>query len=168
MKRLILMRHAKSSWTDPYASDHDRPLNGRGKRSADAIGAWMCEKDYIPDEVLSSDAERTRETWQRVTTAFDAPATPSWHRALYLAGTTTMLEHLKKAKHTTVMMIGHNPGIASFAAGIVKSPPNDPEFCRYPTAATLVCDFDIDNWAQADWAQAEFVDFIVPRRLGIN
>ena len=61
--RLILMRHAKSSWDSPGLDDHERPLNGRGCRSAKAIGAWLNDHGYLPDLVLSSDAERTRETW---------------------------------------------------------------------------------------------------------
>ena len=61
--RLILTRHAKSSWDSPVAGDHARPLNERGRKSAKAIGQWLSGKGYEPVLVLSSDAERTRETW---------------------------------------------------------------------------------------------------------
>ena len=60
-RRLILMRHAKSSWDNPFAEDHQRPLNGRGKRSAKAIGEWLRAQGYLPDQILSSSATRTRE-----------------------------------------------------------------------------------------------------------
>ena len=60
--QLILMRHAKSSWDDPAAADFDRPLNGRGRRSAKALGHWLRQRGWLPDRVLCSSARRTRET----------------------------------------------------------------------------------------------------------
>ena len=62
MKRLILTRHAKSSWDDPLMSDHDRPLNERGKAAAADLGQWLASRGYVPSEVLCSDAVRTRAT----------------------------------------------------------------------------------------------------------
>ena len=70
-KRLILTRHAKSSWDDPAMADHDRPLNDRGKAAAADLGAWLASRGYIPGEVLCSDAQRTRSTWSGI-----APARP--------------------------------------------------------------------------------------------
>jgi phosphohistidine phosphatase len=66
MKRLILTRHAKSAWDDPAMADHDRPLNERGKAAAADLGQWLASRDYIPQEVLCSDAERTRKTWSGI------------------------------------------------------------------------------------------------------
>ena len=63
MRRLILMRHAKSSWADPGQRDFDRPLNARGVRSAPLLGAWLRERGHVPDAALVSTARRTRETW---------------------------------------------------------------------------------------------------------
>ena len=60
--RLILIRHAKSSWANPGQGDHARPLNPRGRRAATAIGGWLADKGYVPDLILCSDAQRTRET----------------------------------------------------------------------------------------------------------
>ena len=61
-KRLILIRHAKSSWSDPFADDHARVLNKRGIASARAVGAWLAENDYVPQMILCSDSARTQET----------------------------------------------------------------------------------------------------------
>ena len=72
MKRLILTRHAKSSWDDPLMSDHDRPLNERGKAAAADLGQWLASRGYVPDQVLCSDALRTRKTWSGI-----APALPA-------------------------------------------------------------------------------------------
>ena len=62
-RRLIIMRHAKSSWTSGALSDHERPLNARGIRDAPRVGAALVKRGWLPQLVLSSDSERTRETF---------------------------------------------------------------------------------------------------------
>ncbi len=109
--KLILMRHAKSSWDYPLQSDHDRVLNERGRESAVAIGKWLRTLDHEPDETLSASAARTRETFDLV--GFDCEA--KFTRSLYLAGAHIMLKELQNATGQTVLMLGHNPGIAEFA-----------------------------------------------------
>lgn len=165
MKRLILTRHAKSSWDDPLTPDHDRPLNERGKAAAADLGIWLASRGYVPDEVLCSDALRTRKTWSGIAPAL--PGTPLLHLkpALYHAGAEVMLAVLRHATADTVMMIGHNPGIADFARRLVAHPPANLEFSRYPTGATLVCDFAVDSWHDADFGQAATVDFIIPSEI---
>ena len=165
MKRLILTRHAKSSWEDPMTPDHDRPLNARGKAAAADLGQWLASRGYVPDEVLCSDTLRTRKTWSGIAPAL--PGTPilELKPALYHAGPDVMLAVLKHARADCVMMIGHNPGIGEFAARLVAQPPKNTEFGRYPTGATLVVDFAVDNWADVDWATGVADDFIVPRDL---
>ncbi|MFN3955703.1 MAG: SixA phosphatase family protein [Pararhodobacter sp.] len=164
-KRLILTRHAKSSWDDPLTPDHDRPLNERGKAAAADLGAWLASRGYVPDEVLCSDATRTRKTWSGIAPAL--PPTPLLvlKPALYHAGPDVMLAVLRHAQGDCVMMIGHNPGIAEFAARIVAQPPHSLEFRRYPTGATLVASFEIDSWADVAFGQGAARDFIVPREL---
>lgn len=162
MKRLILTRHAKSSWDDPMTPDHDRPLNERGKAAAAELGVWLASRGYVPDEVLCSDALRTRKTWSGLAPAL--PGTPILHLkpSLYNAGPDVMLAVLRHATEDCVMIIGHNPGIAEFATRLVARPPLSPDFTRYPTGATLVADFAIDAWTDANFGQATTVDFIVP------
>jgi len=70
--RLILTRHAKSSWTDPSVEDRDRPLNTRGEKSARAVGKWLAKRGHVPELALVSSSERTRQTWRLVARAFDA------------------------------------------------------------------------------------------------
>src|ERR1700753_1071269 len=74
MRRLLLLRHAKSSWSEPGASDHQRPLNRRGQEAAPRIGAYLKRHKLVPDRVLCSTARRTRETWDLV--AAEMRATP--------------------------------------------------------------------------------------------
>lgn len=165
MKRLILTRHAKSAWDDPLTPDHDRPLNDRGKAAAADLGQWLASRGYVPGEVLCSDALRTRKTWSGIAPAL--PGTPllELKPALYHAGPDVMLAVLRHAAADTVMIIGHNPGIADFAQRLVARAPLNPEFERYPTGATLVVDFVIDDWQQAAFGLGATVDFVIPKEI---
>lgn len=165
MKRLILTRHAKSSWDDPGMADHDRPLNDRGKAAAADLGIWLASRGYVPDEVLCSDALRTRKTWSGIAPALPGTPVLELKPALYHAGPDVMLAVLRHAKGDTVMMIGHNPGIAEFAQRLVARAPSSGDFSRYPTGATLVCDFAVEAWADLGWGMGVVDDFIVPREI---
>ena len=165
MKRLILTRHAKSAWDDPLTPDHDRPLNDRGKTAAADLGQWLASRGYIPGEVLCSDAMRTRKTWSGIAPALPGSPVLELKPALYHAGPDVMLAVLRHATHDTVMIIGHNPGIAEFAARLVVHPPLNAEFARYPTGATLVVDFNVENWTMAGFGAGTAVDFIVPKEI---
>ncbi|WP_170561453.1 SixA phosphatase family protein [Ruegeria atlantica] len=161
-RTLILTRHAKSSWDSPALADHDRPLNKRGRRSASAIGAWLRSNDWLPQEVLSSSSVRTRETWEKMGLHADKVR---FHRTLYHADSADMLRELSGATGQTVLMLGHNPGIASFANQIVKTPPDHARFFDYPTCATTVIHFDIRNWSNVRWHSGNVQGFVIPRAL---
>lgn len=163
MKRLILTRHAKSSWDDPAMSDHDRPLDARGRRAATDLGRWLASRGHVPGEVLCSDARRTRETFDGLAPALPAAPPLQLKPALYHAGPDVMMAVLQQARADVVMVIGHNPGIAEFAHRLVARTPVSPEFRRYPTGATLVVDFAIDGWDELRFGQGVTVDFTVPR-----
>lgn len=164
--RLILTRHAKSSWDSPALDDHDRPLNARGRGSAEKVGAWLAAQGYVPDAVLSSSSARTRETWALMAPHFGTRPQLRWERALYHAGPNTMLEVLRTAPTVgCVLMLGHNPGIAAFAESLVAQEPQHPRFFDYPTAATTVIDFDLPAWGDVDWRKGVAVDFAIPREL---
>lgn len=165
MKRLILTRHAKSSWDDPLTPDHDRPLNERGKAAAADLGIWLASRGYVPGEVLCSDALRTRKTWSGIAPALPGTPVLELKPALYHAGPDVMLAVLRHAKADCVMMIGHNPGIGEFARKLVAHPPVVAEFDRYPTGATLVCDFMVESWEDVVWGTGAVDDFIVPREI---
>lgn len=112
-RRLIIMRHAKSSWTSDAPGDHERPLNPRGQRSAPLVAARLHQLGWIPDAVISSDSRRTRETWQRMADAFaESPVEVEFRHELYLAG----LDELRSMAFEwspdwgTILTLGHNPG----------------------------------------------------------
>ncbi len=160
-RTLILMRHAKSSWGDPGLSDHARPLNKRGRASATALGNWLQAQGHLPDEVLCSSSERTRETLARLD--LSAPAT--FTDALYHAEPERMLALLQAATGDSVLMLGHNPGIAGFAQWLVGHPPAHERFSDYPTGATLVARFGIDSWKELRPGAGRVAGFIIPREL---
>ncbi|MEL6884640.1 MAG: histidine phosphatase family protein [Pseudomonadota bacterium] len=160
-RTLILMRHAKSSWDTPTLSDHERPLNDRGRASASAMGDWLRARGHLPDAAVSSDSTRTGQTF--VGLGFDVPV--DYTRALYHAGPEVMMDVLRNQTAATVLMLGHNPGIADFAGRLVNAPPPHPRFDDYPTCATTVIRFDVDGWNDIGWRNGQPIDFTIPREL---
>lgn len=160
-KTLILMRHAKSSWDDPEQSDHDRPLNKRGRLSADALGNWLRSNGHLPDQALVSSAQRTRETFERL----QVKPAPTVLSALYHASPDVVFSTLRAATGQKVLVLGHNPGIGECANWLVKAAPAHPRFHDYPTGATLVAQFEIDDWQELDPGTGVAIDFAIPREL---
>lgn len=164
MKTLLLMRHAKSSWAEPGRDDHSRPLNGRGRRGAEALGNWIRAQDLIPDEVLCSDAARTQETWRRL----DLGGEATLDGALYHSGSEVLMDRLRGATGNCVLLVAHNPGIADFASRLTEDRPDHPRFAQYPTGATSVLEFDIPSWADLDWGRGKLNSFVIPADLGVT
>lgn len=110
-RRLILMRHAKSSWKQPGLTDHDRPLNGRGRQDAPAMADALVARGWLPDAVVSSTAARTLETWSLMEDRF-SPREFLTSELLYLAGLAAIVEHATRWDDgwSTVLVFGHNPG----------------------------------------------------------
>jgi phosphohistidine phosphatase len=112
MRRLIVMRHAKSAWDTEAPTDHARPLTSRGQRDAGRVAEQLVQLGWVPDQVVSSDAARTLETWERMVQSITGPipfvATP----ALYHAGPEAfraVVGALPDAVRTP-LVLGHNPG----------------------------------------------------------
>ena len=163
--RLILIRHAKSNWDDPFSDDHARVLNTRGLASATAIGQWMADNGYQPDEILCSDARRTAQTADLIIAALPKPPKLRLMHALYHAAPDTLMDTIHRETVTTVALIGHNPGIGMLANMLVADAPDHTRFSGYPTCATTVIDFDITNWTAMQRHSGTCTDFIVPRDL---
>ena len=163
--KLIVTRHAKSSWNNLYLRDHDRPLSKRGRRASKAIGNWLAEKGHIPKIVVSSTSERTRETWERIKRVIPGEYDVRFEASLYHGGTREFTEALSTVYDSPVLVLGHNPGIGYFANSLVNAQPNHKDFWRYPTAATLVCEVPVDKLNQIRIGEAQLIDFVVPREL---
>ena len=158
---LILMRHAKSEWDAPGLADHDRPLNGRGKASAQAMGHWLRAQGYQPQTAIRSSSTRTGRTFAEL--QLDVPV--RFTRTLYHAGPEVMMDVLRDQTAPTVLMLGHNPGIADFADRLVEQPPRHPRFADYPTCATAVVTFDAEGWNDIGWREGQPIDFAIPREV---
>ena len=122
MRRLIVMRHAKSAWDTDAATDHERPLSERGRRDAPRIGERLGELGWIPDLALVSDALRATETWNRAARTLGMLVPVRYLRALYGAGLGAVQQVLETVPDVadTVLILGHNPGferVASWLAG---------------------------------------------------
>ena len=110
--RLILMRHAKSDWAAGSSSDHQRPLNKRGRSAARRVGQLIADAGWTPDLVLCSTATRTRETWERMRKAFPVEVRVENLDSLYLAGMDDLAAALQDIpeQYRTALALGHNPG----------------------------------------------------------
>ena len=169
MKRILLLRHAKSDWKDYTLADFDRPLSPRGRKAAPRVAAWIRGRDLVPDRVLCSAARRTAETWELMVP--ELGEIPVMHRrALYHASPHAILKQLVKQDDgaDTVAVVGHNPGIAEFAYRYSVFG-NDKKIARmrrkYPTGALAVISFRIDRWADLPGASGTLEYYVRPKQL---
>jgi len=166
--RLILLRHAKAEKAEAGMGDHERRLNARGQNDAPMIGAYMARHALIPDRVMVSTAERTRETWQRLAGALGARPQVSFDERLYNAGSEAILvlaKHIKPPVRT-LLVIGHNPGLHNLARLLIAS--GDVEARerlneRLPTAGLAIIDFPVDDWRKVRPHHGRLKVFIDPR-----
>jgi len=160
MKTLLLLRHAKSSWKDSTAADHDRSLNGRGRRAADLIRRFLKQKGLRPDYVLSSTSMRTRET---VEILFDGGTAPPirYEEALYLAAASKLLEVVSRLETdpNRVLLVGHNPGIETLFFQLTRIDE------RFPTATLANITLDIEKWSDAAKAKGKLEWLVTPKQL---
>lgn len=161
--KLIIVRHAKSSWSDQGLRDHDRPLAPRGQRAAAIIGKWLTIKDHQPSAVICSTATRASQTWERISPHLESPEEVRFTSDLYHAGRRQIWKIVQQCELSPLLIVGHNPGFGDFARAAVQEPPRRHEFFRYPTAATAVCTFNAATWSEARMGTAQLVDFTIPR-----
>lgn len=169
MYTLSLLRHAKSSWSDPTLADPARPLNGRGRRAASAVGAWIAASGRIPDEVLCSTAERTRETLERAVRAWPRSVPTHFEGRLYHADPEALLEFARRpgtADHR--MLVGHHPGLHELAVALAaEGDPSDLAALRdhFPTGALAIIELPADRWQAIRPGTGRLLAFVRPREL---
>lgn len=170
MRKVILLRHGKSSWSDPKLDDHDRPLAPRGKRAVPVIGRWLAERGHLPDTVLCSSSRRTRETVGRLAEAVGPLPEPQIDPELYHASPAQLRDRLADLPDhvRSVMVVGHNPGLLALTRKLTNAdvrPRCARAFEHFPTAAAAVLTLDVANWSEIAYHAADFVDFARPREL---
>ena len=144
MKTLYVLRHAKSSWKDLKLSDFERPLNKRGKKAAPVMGKLMLEKGLLPELIISSPAERAKQTANLIKDSAKIHSEIKFDERIYEASTNTLVHILSEvnANISSVMIVGHNPGFEGIV-GILTG-----EYERMPTAALAVIQLNIDSWQE--------------------
>ncbi len=146
MRTLLLLRHAKSSWKNSGVSDHDRPLNKRGKRDAPRVGRLLRRKRLTPGVILSSTAKRAHRTAEEVARwgAFDAAV--QLEQSLYLADPETVVDVVRRASTEAerVLVVGHNPGMEELVGRLTGLSEPEP----MPTAALAHIRLEIDHWKE--------------------
>jgi phosphohistidine phosphatase len=167
MKRLYLLRHAKSSWDDPTLADHDRPLAPRGRRAARVMAEHLRREGIAPELVLCSRSRRTRQTLTAIAPGLGESADARIKPELYAASAADLLEVLREVPDEvgSVMLIGHNPGIQDLALSLAG---DGPEIARvrskFPTAALATLEFRA-SWRELAPRTAELVSFVKPKEL---
>lgn len=171
MRRLMLLRHAKSDWSQAGQRDHERGLSARGQAAAPRIGAHLAERALIPDCVLVSTARRTRNTWKLVADALPACPKIQFDERIYEAEPEDILEVIRDtpASCQSLLVVGHNPGLQDLALLLIKHGHQD-DLGRltekFPTAGLAVIDIPIDDWARLRPGIGRLDSFVTPRALG--
>ena len=169
MKTLLLLRHAKSSWSQPGSKDFDRPLKGKGREAATVIGRHLVASGCVPDAIISSPALRARQTAEgvasAVTGARDNAPMLSFDRSLYEAPTEAILRVARSAgeDRDVLMLVGHNPSMQLAALKFCGegAPTLLAEMLRgYPTAGLARFTFREASWRDISWSGATPLDFI--------
>jgi phosphohistidine phosphatase len=173
MLRLMLLRHAKSSWPSGV-QDAERPLSDRGEAATRLMGAYMAHHALIPDRVLCSPARRTRETWAGISAVIAAQlaavAETVFDGRLYGAtrqGLLTVIRDQQDAVRT-LLVLGHNPGMQEAAEWLIAA--GDVELRerlreKFPTAALAVIDFALDRWSRVHGCSGRLERYLTPRMI---
>jgi phosphohistidine phosphatase len=170
MRRLMLLRHAKSDWSAPGARDRDRQLSPRGREAAPRMGAYMARHALVPDLIVASPATRVRETLDHLLPAFKEPPKIRHDDRLYETGSDALLDVIKEtpAAVHSLLLVGHNPALAELAGLLMAS--GDVErrqqlIEKFPTAALAVIDFPFDDWGKLHPKAGRLDRFVVPCTL---
>lgn len=165
MKRLVLLRHAKSAWDQPGLADPERPLNARGRAAAAVMAAHVERHLPSPAAILCSTASRTRQTLAEMELALGRPLPPAcYDRRLYMAEPDALLAIIRNLDDAlpTVMLVGHNPGLQHLAAWLAGGGPASGKF---PTAALAVFDLAASRWRDIAPGGADLAARILPKDL---
>ena len=170
MKRLTLLRHAKSTWDDPIQRDFDRPLNARGHRAGRTMGHEMRRLGLSFDAVVASPALRVIETLEEVANGFGSSLAPRLDERIYLASLDTLLDVLRSTDDAaeSLLFAGHSPGMERLTlhlSGQNDAPLRAEVEEKYPTGALAEILLPITHWSEAAEAQGTLTKFIRPRDL---
>lgn len=162
-KRLTLVRHAKSSWSDQSVSDHDRKLNSRGERDAPMMGRRLLERGARPSLILTSTAKRARKTARTIARQLNYPIEfIQGESDLYLAAPDTILRVLAQQEDgfNDLMLFGHNPGITELADQLTGI-----QIDNVPTCGVVAIDVAVQRWSELNPAHCQLAFFDYPKKM---
>jgi phosphohistidine phosphatase len=172
LKSLSIFRHAKSGWDAPVKRDFDRPINARGRRGAEIMGAMWRQSGWPLDWIIASPAVRVTETLDFFQPAAGlADMEPHWERRVYLASAATLLDVLREAGAVGdhLMLVGHNPGLEDLAMMLVPFDGANPARVaieeKLPTASLVRITFDLADWSRLSEGSGTLDAFVRPRDL---
>lgn len=174
MRRLMLLRHAKTESDAPTGRDQDRRLDARGLTDAAEIGGFIAHQLPYPDLVLVSPAIRARQTWELAWEAMQAAGPKpqvEWVPDLYSAEVMQLLHSIRIAAGADpqrLLLVGHNPGMHELALALTGDGDATArqELARnLPTSGLAVLDFDIEDWSEVSFGRGRLVTFVTPRLL---
>lgn len=169
MRRLMLLRHAKTERAEPGESDRDRKLMQRGREDAPVLGAYMAHHGLVPDLALVSPAARAQETWMLLATAFAKTPRMQIDDRIYNSSPRNLLQVIAEPrKARRLLVVGHNPSLHEFAlqliaAGNIEAREQLRE--KLPTSGLVVMDLPIDDWALVHPHAARLERFVTPRLI---
>ncbi len=145
MKNLFIMRHAKSSWNDPDISDHDRPLNKRGKRDAPKMGKLIRDQNIAPDLIISSTAIRASKTAELVARGFKYKGETVLDESIYSAEPIDILKILSRCpnRYDSILLVGHNPTVEETIKLLTALPE-----ITMPTCSLVHLTLAIEKWSE--------------------
>lgn len=169
MRRLILLRHAKSDWPDGIA-DPERPLSPRGRAAAPRMGAYIASEELVADRVLISPARRSRETWDLISAQLPPVKVVASEPRIYDASAARLLGVVREQPREvhTLMLVGHNPGLEDLAEMLVAGGAAShltKMSEKFPTGALAVIDLPVDEWSATTPAIGRLDRFVTPRDL---
>jgi phosphohistidine phosphatase len=169
MRRLMLLRHAKTERAEPGGRDRDRKLMKRGCNDAPVIGAYMAHHNLVPDLALVSPAVRAQETWALVAPSFAKTPKMATDDRIYNAGTAQLADVIRATRGgKALLLVGHNPGFHELAVQLVAS--GEVELRErlkegLPTSGLVVIDLPIDDWSLLHPDAGRLERFVTPRLL---
>ena len=169
MKRLGLLRHAKSSWADTALPDFDRPLKKRGIKAATAMGEELRRRDIAFDLVLASPARRIVETVACFEQGYGRSLDSKFERGIYEASALSLWQIIERASNgaESLLLVGHQPGLQALATMLAsRGDPHHREMRDYfPTAAFALTEFEADDWRGIEPGTGRVELYLTPRAL---
>lgn len=166
MKQILLMRHAKSSWDNPELKDFDRPLEERGLNDAPMMGRFIMESNYKPGMVISSPAQRAKETTQLIREAAKIEESQiSWNEDLYFGSIQDYIAAIQTAsdEYERIMLVGHNPLMENTAGTLAGA--GQKVALRMPTAALVCLESFAETWEAVAPATCQIKWMMIPKVL---